>query len=76
MLDFGFKISETLRYVKMGSSMAIVPVICVKCKKEFTFDTEKNQGEAYRSLNPRMIFIDRCKLCGHPNRIEIPSPEG
>ena len=56
--------------------MAIVPVICVKCKKEFNCDTEKNQGEAFKSLNSQMVIIGRCTHCGHLNRIEVPVSEG
>jgi hypothetical protein len=56
--------------------MSIIQVICVKCKKEFTCDTEKNQGEAYKSRDSQLIIIDRCMHCGYPNRIEVPALEG
>ena len=56
--------------------MAKFPVICTKCNKEFTCDTERDEVEAYKSLDSPMIIIDRCKHCGHPNRIEVPSFEG
>jgi hypothetical protein len=56
--------------------MSIIPVICVKCNKEFICDTEKNQGEAYKSLNSHMIILPRCTHCNHLNRIEVPASEG
>jgi hypothetical protein len=63
-------------YVRRSSDMSIIPVICVKCKKEFTCDTERNQSEAYKSLNSQMIIINRCMHCGYPNRIEVPASGG
>ena len=55
--------------------MAIIPVVCVKCKKEFEYDTEKNLAEGYKSPNSHQIFIGRCTHCGHANSIEVNSSE-
>jgi hypothetical protein len=51
--------------------MSVISVICVKCKKEFTCDTEKDQGEAYRSTSSHMIIISGCTYCGYRNRIDV-----
>lgn len=61
--------------------MAIENVICVNCRKEFPIDTEGKIGETYRSINtsktPKSsrIILERCKHCGHLNRIEVPNSE-
>ncbi len=56
--------------------MAKIPVICKKCEKEFVCDTEGNEGEAFKSLGSKIVIIERCTHCGHPNRIMVPSSEG
>jgi hypothetical protein len=64
-----------VRHMGRVQSISIIPVICIKCSEQFICDTEKNQGEAYKSLNFQLIIIDRCTHCGHPNRIEVPVSE-
>ena len=55
--------------------MSKIPVICKKCEKEFFCDTEGNEGEAFKSPNSQIVIIERCKHCGHANRVIVPFSE-
>jgi hypothetical protein len=55
--------------------MSKVHAICKKCTLEFEFDTEGDDGMAFRSPGCQMVFVERCTHCGYANQVIVPYPE-
>ena len=53
--------------------MTKITVTCVRCKKNFEFDTEDPSAlaEGYKEMNMPRIFIKRCPHCGKQNKVKV-----